>query len=599
MSRSSRTSAVVLCALALAACSSGLEPTGCHSDDQCPSASRCQAGICTSDARPVAVIAPLGEVEAYALVQLDGRASDDRDGEDAPVEHVWTVRAVTARCAPPEVVGREPLAQVRFGCPGTFEVSLAVRDRLGVESAPAVAEVHVVPSSGAPVVFAGADVGTDHACSGSPLLCRTTEAVTLTASTATGLAIQWSVEAPLDRALESGTRRVRFVPGPAAAEVRAEIETDGTAISGDWIFRIEARDAYGVVGAAYTRVSVRNRAPVLATEQPAPFPHLFDPARSSFTSSGEVGFDVSDPDGDPIVVSATWRHAGDGGAYFEGVLGHATVSFGVDVPYAAPADALKLRGGAELSRRIELVARDVNRGEGRADVAIEIDDRPPVPAGGAVDARVPHVFDARASRYVATARLGAWTDPDGDPLFAAPGVAPCEAVTIEDGLARVTCSVPYEGAPAVGLLAGVRSVPVRIHDPWTDAASIPVYSLEILNQPPAMDLVTDVAGLLALWQFEGSFTCMTTLYVSGATFTATPTVADPDGDPVVLRADAPPGGSASPTDCVCTSGSCVPIRFVQPVEVLRCLAPYVPSTITASDGGSSVTVVASPPLVRG
>ncbi|HEX9398909.1 MAG TPA: hypothetical protein VF912_02270 [Anaeromyxobacter sp.] len=598
MSRSSRSFVVVLGALALAACSSGLEPTGCHSDDQCPSASRCQAGICTADARPVAAIAPIGEVEAYALVQLDGRGSDDRDGEDAPVDHVWTVRAVSARCEPPEVTGRESLAQVRFGCPGTFEVSLAVRDRLGVESAPAVAEVQVVPSSGSPVVFAGADVGTDHVCTGTPLLCRTSDSVTLTASIASGLAVRWSVEAPLDRALESGTRRVRFVPGPDAAETRAEIETDGTAISGDWIFRVEARDAYGVVGAAYTRVSVRNRPPVLVTEASAPFAHVFDRARSSFTSSGEVGWTVSDPDGDPIVVSATWRHAGDGAAYFEGVLGRGTVSFGVDVPYAAPADALKLRGGADLLRRIELVARDVNRGEGRADVPIEIDDRAPVPAGGTVDARVPHVFDARASRYVATARLGAWSDPDGDPLFVDPGVAPCDVVSIEDGLARVECSVAYEGTPAVGLLAGVRAVPVRIHDPWVDAASVPVYSLEILNQPPALDVVTDVAGLPVLLRPEWNFACATILYVSGATFTATPTVSDPDGDPVLLHAAAPTGGSASPTDTVCTSGACLPIRFEQPAELLRC-APYVPSTITASDGGSSLTVAASPPLVRG
>ena len=591
---------LLLLAVALAACSDGLEPTGCQADAQCPGASRCEAGLCTADARPVAAIAPVGEVAAFALVALDGRGSRDPDGDADALVYRWTVRALTARCEPPEVTGGEPVAQVRFGCPGTFEVSLAVRDALEVESAPAVTQVQVAPSPASPLVVAGADVATDHVCSGTPLLCRTTEAVTLTTEAAAGLTLRWSVEAPLDRALESESRRVRFVPGPDVAAPRVEIETDGTAISGDWIFRVEARDAFGVVGAAYTRVSVRNRPPLIVTEEPAPFPHAFDPARSSFTSSGEVGWSVSDPDGDPVVVSATWRHAGDGGAYFEGVLGRASVSFAVEVPYAALPDAANLRGGPELTRVIELVARDVNRGEGRADVPVEIENRPPSFAGGTVDARVPHVFDARRSRYLATARLGTWSDPDGDPIFADPGVAPCEALSVEGGIARVECSVAYEGTPVAGLLTGARSVPVRIRDPWSDAAGVPVYTLEILDEPPTLGVTIDLPSLLLLTRFDvWNYSCPVTSWVSGGTFTATPTVRDADGDPVVLRAEAPPGGLASPQDAVCTSSACVPIRFEQPAQLSECVLGYTPSKLTASDGATSVTVNVSPALVRG
>ena len=40
----------------------------------------------------------------------------------------------------------------RFGCPGRYEVSLAVRDRLGVESEPARTQVDVLSATGVAVV---------------------------------------------------------------------------------------------------------------------------------------------------------------------------------------------------------------------------------------------------------------------------------------------------------------------------------------------------------------------------------------------------------------------------------------------------------------
>ena len=52
------------------------------------------------------------------------------------------------------------------------------------------------------------------------------------------------------------------------------------------------------------------------------------------------------------------------------------------------------------------------------------------------------------------------------------------------GGARVECSVAYEGTPALDQLAGVAAVPVRVRDPWADAAGVPVYALEILDEPP-------------------------------------------------------------------------------------------------------------------
>lgn len=586
----------LLAALALAACSSGVEPTGCRTSDQCPAASRCGSSVCVADGKPVAAIRPLAAVQEFALVQIDGSDSHDPDGDDKVTEHLWSVRAVTARCAPPSISGATPIARARFGCPGRYEVSLAVRDGLGVESEPHTIEVDVTPSTQAPVVVAGPDVSTDHACSGEPLVCRPVDFVDLSASTTVaGLALRWTVEPPLDRPLEDGTRRVELVPGPHAPAPRVSIETDGTAISGDWIFRVEASDAFGVVGAAYTRVSVRNRPPVVASDAPAPFPHAFDAAGARFTSSGEIAWSAVDPDGDPIEIAATWRHVGDGGAPFAGELTAGNATFALEVPYAGPADALLLRGGPDLARTIEIVARDSNRGEGRASVPIEIGNRPPQPAGGVVDARAPHVFDARRSRYVATVQLGAWIDPDGDPLSAGPGTAPCDAVSVVDGLARAECSAPFDGAPAANRIAGHRAVSVPVRDPWSFAAAIPVHGIEILNSPPSLTSVADPATVCATMILDFVYA------VSAVEFTASPTAIDPDGDPLVVTPiPAWRGGSATPERAICTTPQCVPFHFVQPAQSLSLfnLRYEPPSWLGASDGAASVVIDVSPTPVR-
>jgi hypothetical protein len=591
---------LLLAALALAACASAVEPSACRSDDACPAASRCQAGRCVAGGPPVATIQPVGPVEAFALVQLDGSPSHDPDGGDDIVEHLWTVRPVSARCAPPEIVGRTPVARVRFGCEGRFEVSLTVRDRLGIESEPRIADVDVAPSTFAPVVSTGPDLSSEHRCSGAPLVCRTTDAIALSASTSAGLPLRWTVEPPPDRPLADGTR-VRIGGPPADASV--VIESDGAAISGDWLFRAEAYDEYGVVGGAYTRVSVENRPPVLIAEPPGSFPHSFDAVRSVFTSSGEIAWAAYDPDGDPFEISAVWRHVGDGGAPFVGSvvagLTGGKVTFAVEVPFGAPEDALFLRGGPDLLRTIELFARDSNRAESRTSLPIDIANRPPEPAGGPVDVRVPHRFDPLRSRYVASARVGDWLDPDGDPLFVAAGEAPCDAFSAEGGTLSVECAVPYDGIPAVDRLAGAHRVPVRVRDPWIDASAVTVHLIEILNSPPTLSRTVDTARACVQPIVGWDTACLFQLVASPVHFTAHPTARDPDGDPLLVTALVPLGGSAAPAQAVCTVPECTPFRFAQPRLPFPCRAPYsAPSRLRATDGAASVTIDATPPPTK-
>jgi hypothetical protein len=413
------------------------------------------------------------------------------------------------------------------------------------------------------------------------------------------------VNPPVGRPL-GPSRRVRFVPDDAAAAPRVSIETDGLALSGDWIFRVEARDGYGVVGAAFTRVSVTNRPPaIVPVTASATAPHAFDPTRSVFTAEGKIGFTVTDPDGDPVELAPIFRHVGDGGATFDGSCDSSTASFRIEVPYDTPEDALHLIGGEDLARTVELLARDANGADARTSVPVIVGNRPPVLVRPPATLSVPHRYDAPSSTYLATAELGVWSDPDGDPIDVSGGVAPCTDLSIDGGTVEVRCAVAYEGVPAVGQLVGSRGVPVHVRDPWNEAAASGTYVLFIQNTPPSLATVSDPATVFtvffpsfhppsayAICRYSGSHV------VQAVDFTVTPTVTDPDGDPVVLRPVQSNGGGANPAEAVCQGGPCLPFRYSQPQQLVMwppCLSVYTPpSSLWASDGSTGVSVVVSP-----
>ena len=584
----------LLLAVALA-CAQKREASGCRSDSQCPSASRCLSGVCAADARPTASVRAIGAVQEFALVQLDGTASADADGDLA--EHVWTVRAVDAACAPPEVTGRTPVALARFGCSGRYEVSLTVRDSMGVASEPATTEVVVQPSSAAPVVFAGMDRSTGHTCGGSPLRCRPASAIRLEAQADPGVTLRWSVVPPLDRALDAN-RRVRFLPDASSRAPQVVIETDGTAISGDWIFRVEAVDTYGVVGADHARVSIGNRPPVVTFSPAGPFEHVFDRTRSAFTSRGAVGFSVFDPDGDPLELSGIWRHVGDGDlSLFDGDFDGSSVTFTVDVPYAAPEDAFKLRGGVELLREIELVAVDANREVGRQAFRVEIGNRPPVAAGGTYQATAPHRYDAGRSRYVADVRVGTFVDPDGDPLVDSVGDGTCGTFHVDGAEVTAECSVPFDGTPAaLARLVGARTFPVAPHDPWDAAVVVPIHTVEILNSPPrfAAAPAPSVPTVCAWWKVH--FWCGIDLGVSPVEFDVSATPVDPDGDPLLVVPATQPGGTATPAATVTATPTSLLLHFAQPPLVWTCASttPGPQSFVDVTDGVAQARAPVSP-----
>ncbi len=80
----------VLATFVLDACSGGAAPGQCRSNEQCVATARCQSSVCVADGAPAAAIKLPPGIEAFALVQLDGTASNDPDAGDGIVEHAWT-----------------------------------------------------------------------------------------------------------------------------------------------------------------------------------------------------------------------------------------------------------------------------------------------------------------------------------------------------------------------------------------------------------------------------------------------------------------------------------------------------------------------------
>jgi hypothetical protein len=582
-------------AAALACSKEGPAPITCDTDESCPPASRCVQHACVADAPPLAHVAALEGVEENELAVLDGSRSSDPDApDDAVVSYVWTVRAVDAPCDPPVIAGTLASPQVRFACPGRYEVSLVVIDVMSVRSEPASVTVNVAARSGAPLVTAGADVAVDHRCAGEPLVCRPlTEldgAVALSAaSVVEGVEFRWSVSPPEGRSLDA-TRRVTFEPGPDVADALARIETDGTAISGDWVFRVEARDAAGVVGTAAARVSVGN-APPLLTGTLVSSSHVFDPPSSRLSAHGAISVVVSDPEGDPLAERrASGHHLGDGGATFAIEDLGDRIGFAVELPYTQPSDAGFLIGGEGLERAIVFAIRDVNGAETSETWPVVIGNRPPelVTPVGTISTN--HVYDATAMAYLASGRLSEWRDPDGDPMAQADptGDAVCPSYTLDaSGRVAVECNLTSGMAAVAGNLVGAHDIHQRVRDPWAASVAASVSRIEVLNRPPVVttppvELRAQCSTSTSCCEWEQGWCMDYKLKVSTVSGTLADFVQDPDGDPLDVRLD-PSGGSKVCLPSECTMGisweselTCTPLAH-------RTLS------ITATDGAASAT----------
>lgn len=596
----SRLFAPLLVVLSLQACARSQTPARCETAAECASDARCVGGACVVNAPPSpAVELPSGAIEANRLLTFDASSSlePDHGAGDSIAAYAWEFRAIAAPCDPPAVAGIGPTATVRFACPGTYAVSVTATDEMQA-SAVATREFEVALYSGPTLVQVSPSPGllVQHACTANPRRCAPVGEIVLsataTADAPDGLSFEWSVEPPADRPLDE-TRRVTFDPGPDVASPRVLVETDGQAISGDWVFHLVAYDASGVVASGVTTIGVGNRKPVVTVHGRFGGDHAFDGTK--FTASGYLVFSVADPDGDDLVGrTIEGHHVNDGaGSTFELVETANRVDYAISVPYESPADAAHLIGGAGLERSIVFSVVDANGGVTTETSLVEVKNRPPVATTPTAPLTVDHRYSIAAAAYEAEAPLSTWTDPDGDPLTVVPrsstGDAACARVAIQNGVASVGCSVPFTDAPVVNLIAGTHTVKQHVQDPWVEPASPQAVTFTVANRAPTIDAATNVGvpvtcsfapDVCCAWERDPETGARTYVcgggdaYGSGTTL-VTSRWHDPDGDPLSVVV----GGAAA----VCTPGACA-FDVTFPGAATCGGIPTVATSTTATDG---------------
>jgi hypothetical protein len=553
-----------------------------------------------ASAAPVAVALPPspGPLPSHTLLHFDGSRSSDPDPGDAIAEWSWTARRVEAACDPFPAGGAGAALDVVFGCAGTFEVQLVVKDGTGLASAPAVVAFVVEISPDAPSVQMGPDVAVDHLCQGAPLACAALPpagsaslAVSAAASSplSTDFTYEWSVALP---AVQPPPRVALDPPGSPAPAVR--IETDGTAIAGDYLFTVRATDGYRLVAVGQQRVTVGNRAPAIAGAGPVAVPHAFDAAGRRFLATGTVTATADDPDGDPVTsLGFSARHAGDGAGTFDLAAGGWSADFTVAVPYSGPADGAFLLGGAGLLRAIDLAVVDVNGARAAASWDVQVTNRPPIVTLAPGTAAVGHVFDAAGSRYVATAAIATAADPDGDPIVQTgpTGDAACAVIPEIDGAGplSVECSLPFTGAPAAGILLGTHRVSVVVGDSWSSRLA-GTASVAIGNRAPrvpsSVALVATTCGA-PFCCLPGADGCSRWTLSHGAGAATVPVSAlDDDGDPIQVRFLPPPCARVAPASVDCFSGLCGTVEASLCSEVLACGSLLYQVAVEADDGAA-------------
>ncbi len=589
--------ACVAAAAALLGCGAQ-QPRACATSADCPSDAYCIEGACRADSPPTALIAPPAALLSHTRLAFDGSGSRDPDPDDGIAGYEWSLRVVSASCNGTPQGGTGAVFQPVITCPGEFEVRLVATDRYGVASVPAALRFAVTLVPEPPTVTAAADLAVDHRCAGAPLACAAVDAggsralqLGAAGSSPVGdaFSFRWSGERPAG----ASAARVTYTPGPDVQTPTVSIDTDGTAIAGEWSFVVEATDARGLVAVGAQRIAVGNAAPVIASvTDPVSVPHLFDAGGSRFLAHGTIpAASVFDPDGDPIVLES-WQTSTTDAGPGTFTLGSDHRTFDVAVPYARPSDGAFLVGPT-VSRSIRYTVADVNGAASSATWPIVVTNRAPRIAAAVGAVAVPHAFDAAASQYVATATLSTFVDDDGDPLLvdADTGFAPCTARS--SGAAAVaSCAVPYAGTPRVGDLAGLRRLSVTVRDPLEGAVTAPA-DVTIEDQPPTVTSASyalpascgksvccdpDPSGCLAWGRSIGA-----------ASGTGVTPATDPDGDPIVVTYVGT-GGSISPNPETCIPGSCPPIQLAIDAEPDACNASGTATlSVVASDGAAQGT----------
>jgi hypothetical protein len=194
---------------------------------------------------------------------------------------------------------------------------------------------------------------------------------------------------------------------------------------------------------------------------------------------------------------------------------------------------------------------------------------------------VPHRYDRVAGAYLASATLGAFEDPDGDPLLAdgSLGHGPCATFHFTGGDGQVDCVLPYTpapGLPPLATLVGDHPVVLRAFDGWEGATSSTTVNVQ--NGAPtgvAVDRPVEACTCVCTDLDVETGACNgSRIWMADTTFVQFEVrAADADGDPVQVSYDITTAGGDQ--------------RTVMPEQAgAMLIQPYLPITVqvTIDDG---------------
>jgi hypothetical protein len=521
-----------------AACSAGGGPEArtCANDAACGPGAWCQAGTCVVNGAPTATIQAPSPITTNREVAFTATVRDP-DRQDAIVGASWSVAAIEGGCAADEEASSTDALTAIFWCPGRYRVSLVLTDTAGVEGTAAL-DVTVEAASGAPTVVAGPALSVAHRCAGEPLACAaippgdTPLQLTATAIDPDGgaIAYEWTTLPP-----EGTVATATLSPSATAREPAVELASSGTALAGDWTFRVRARDESGLVAQAVQVVRVENGAPEVQIA-PVTAPHHY--AHPLYVAEAEVAPVASDPDGDPLTFAFAFEEPVATGCAAELVADGAAAALRL-----VCTDPAALIG---LERAVSVAITDANGAVIDAALPLAVLNGPPevTLAPGVVEPfRVDHSVapcDAGTCFVVGGESPFVVSDPDGDPVTSialesliAPsqGVHSTASASIgEDGKPRYQFATPIAYAGEFRYWNGTSafSISGTVSDPWqTTTRKVPIH---VGNRPP---------GPVSVWlgSVGHGYDKVAKAYTAGANL---PAPVDPDGDPVTLRTE--PGG---------------------------------------------------------
>ncbi len=558
--------------ISLAALACGGHPTktpiACQSDPDCPTEAKCVLGACVAGSLPQAKIvvrAGQGELISNRLITFDGSLSQDTNPGGTVRRYAWAVsHAPGTACDPSVRSGEKPSFSTIFQCSGQYAVELKVTNDVGLDSLPERAEITIAQALDAPAITAvGAGVTAAHRCEGSPLVCRafdvanqSTFQLAVSASDeqdGTGLGYAWTYRAP--PGVDAAKTRVVFDPHPNTPTPSVRIETDGTAIAGDWIFQAQVTDSDQLTTFAEQKLTIENSAPVAGLQGPTVIlAHTFLAPVDRYVASATLRAVASDPDGDPItggelsIVEVESNACSFQVTSSDLAAGQFTAKVELSCPGAGAKDLI-----GSIARQLVFKATDANGAVATDVKPLEVSNAAPVLAwaggGTAGTYAVPHAVvpcppGAPTPSCFAVDAANPYTvsdAPENDPVALALTGSAVPAgtylTTSADGR-HFTWLVPMNQASVFRSASGSSALGLQVtaSDPFTGASpSTASFGLSVANSTPT---VTAAGGVVAAHWYSTADRAYHATFSLGA-------AADADGDPLVPSAVSSDGACSA------------------------------------------------------